>query len=409
MRQFLLTLWNTYSFWVLYANAEGLEPDELASRAAPAPRRLDASSTAGRSRACRRTVADRPRAHRRLRLHHRRAGRSPPTSTSSPTGTCGSRGGASGRATAPPSRPCATACVEVAKLLAPFTPFLADEIYANLVGGRGGRVRRRARLGPPRRLPRGRRGARRRRARGRDGGGPPHRRARPRGARPGEGEGPPAAAQGGDRRHRRRARRDRAPRRPRRLRAEREGARVRRRGGASWSATAVKPNYRALGPRFGKQMPQVAAAVEALDAEHVAAALEAGGEVGISIDGHDHALERRRHRPGDGAARGLPGRGRGRPRGRARARARRRAARARASPARSSTRSRTRARSAGLESPTGSSSRSAATTSCSRRPAPTRPTSRARPWRSRSATTAAEKARPPASGGRELRISVSRA
>ena len=26
VRQFLLTLWNTYSFWVLYANAEGLEP-----------------------------------------------------------------------------------------------------------------------------------------------------------------------------------------------------------------------------------------------------------------------------------------------------------------------------------------------------------------------------------------------
>ena len=28
---------------------------------------------------------------------------------------------------------------------------------------------------------------------------------------------------------------------------------------------AVKPNYRSLGPRFGKRMPQVAAAVEALD------------------------------------------------------------------------------------------------------------------------------------------------
>src|SRR5262249_15130722 len=36
----------------------------------------------------------------------------------------------------------------------------------------------------------------------------------------------------------------------------------------------VKPNYRSLGPRFGKKMPQVAAAVEALDAEHVALALE---------------------------------------------------------------------------------------------------------------------------------------
>ena len=30
VRQFMLTLWNTYSFWVLYANAEGLSPNDLA-------------------------------------------------------------------------------------------------------------------------------------------------------------------------------------------------------------------------------------------------------------------------------------------------------------------------------------------------------------------------------------------
>jgi isoleucyl-tRNA synthetase len=52
----------------------------------------------------------------------------------------------------------------------------------------------------------------------------------------------------------------------------------------------VKPNYRALGPRFGKQMPQVAAAVAALDPGHVAAALRDGGQVGISVNGHDHVL-----------------------------------------------------------------------------------------------------------------------
>jgi isoleucyl-tRNA synthetase len=52
----------------------------------------------------------------------------------------------------------------------------------------------------------------------------------------------------------------------------------------------VKPNYRTLGPRFGKHMPQVAAAVEALDASRVAATLAEGGEVGISIDGTDHTL-----------------------------------------------------------------------------------------------------------------------
>ena len=52
----------------------------------------------------------------------------------------------------------------------------------------------------------------------------------------------------------------------------------------------VKPNYRALGPRFGKRMPQVAAAVEALDAAHVAAVMADGGEVGINIDGDEHTL-----------------------------------------------------------------------------------------------------------------------
>jgi isoleucyl-tRNA synthetase len=53
---------------------------------------------------------------------------------------------------------------------------------------------------------------------------------------------------------------------------------------------AVKPNYRALGPRFGKRMPQVAAAVAALDPVHVAAVMADGGEVGINVDGDDHTL-----------------------------------------------------------------------------------------------------------------------
>jgi isoleucyl-tRNA synthetase len=53
---------------------------------------------------------------------------------------------------------------------------------------------------------------------------------------------------------------------------------------------AVKPNYRSLGPRFGKRMPQVAAAVEALDPVHVARVMAVGGEVGINIDGDEHAL-----------------------------------------------------------------------------------------------------------------------
>jgi isoleucyl-tRNA synthetase len=52
----------------------------------------------------------------------------------------------------------------------------------------------------------------------------------------------------------------------------------------------VKPNYRTLGPRFGKSMPQVAHAVEALDPAHVATALREGRTIGVAIDGHDHEL-----------------------------------------------------------------------------------------------------------------------
>jgi isoleucyl-tRNA synthetase len=52
----------------------------------------------------------------------------------------------------------------------------------------------------------------------------------------------------------------------------------------------VKPNYRSLGPRFGKLMPQVAAAVAALDPAHVADALRDGGRVGVNVGGHEHEL-----------------------------------------------------------------------------------------------------------------------
>jgi isoleucyl-tRNA synthetase len=56
----------------------------------------------------------------------------------------------------------------------------------------------------------------------------------------------------------------------------------------------VKANYRTLGPRFGKDMPRAAAALAALDPAHVVAALRDAGagqaELGISIDGRDHTL-----------------------------------------------------------------------------------------------------------------------
>jgi isoleucyl-tRNA synthetase len=62
---------------------------------------------------------------------------------------------------------------------------------------------------------------------------------------------------------------------------------------------AVKPNYRALGPRFGKRMPQVADAIEALDPAYVAKVLKSGigfeagvdGEqIQIRLDGADHTI-----------------------------------------------------------------------------------------------------------------------
>jgi isoleucyl-tRNA synthetase len=52
----------------------------------------------------------------------------------------------------------------------------------------------------------------------------------------------------------------------------------------------LKPNYRALGPRFGKRMPMVAEAVAALDAQSAAATLRDGGTVGVFIDGDEHPL-----------------------------------------------------------------------------------------------------------------------
>ena len=111
-------------------------------RGAHRPRPLGALAPAGDDR-------DRDRADGGLRHHHRRAARSPRSSTTSPTGTCAARAGASGTATRPPSRRCASACVTTAKLLAPLTPFIADAIYEQ--------PRRLRALGAPVRLPGARR------------------------------------------------------------------------------------------------------------------------------------------------------------------------------------------------------------------------------------------------------------
>jgi isoleucyl-tRNA synthetase len=55
-------------------------------------------------------------------------------------------------------------------------------------------------------------------------------------------------------------------------------------------AYRVRPNFKTLGPRFGKEMPQAKAAIESLDAAHVKRALEKGEGVGVAVDGKDHTL-----------------------------------------------------------------------------------------------------------------------
>ncbi len=90
VRQFLLTLWNTYSFWVLYANTEGLEPAGLADAWSSEGRETarQGSWIAGRSPAC--SGPSPPSASTwTTSTAPPPAARSPTTARSSPTGTCG--------------------------------------------------------------------------------------------------------------------------------------------------------------------------------------------------------------------------------------------------------------------------------------------------------------------------------
>ncbi len=52
----------------------------------------------------------------------------------------------------------------------------------------------------------------------------------------------------------------------------------------------VKANYRTLGPLFGKDMPLAAQAIAALDPARVAEAVRGGDGVGIAVAGRDHTL-----------------------------------------------------------------------------------------------------------------------
>jgi isoleucyl-tRNA synthetase len=287
VRQFLLTLWNTYSFWVLYANAENLGPDDfrgsfVRDNRTKEPRndlndldrwalsRLQATVATVRERmdaydctAAGRAIADyvEELSNWYVRLSRRRFWEGD-------------------RAAFATLRHC---LLETMAMLAPFTPFLADAIHRNLSDN--------------------------------DAEPSVHLRDFPvvdeSLADPGLEQGMEAVRLTVELGRAARAQAKAKVRQPLRraviVANEAERAAIEARADlvtaelnvkeldfvsdeSELVSYSAKPNYRALGPRFGKKMPQVAAAVEALDAAHVATVLAEGGEIGVSIEGADHTL-----------------------------------------------------------------------------------------------------------------------
>jgi isoleucyl-tRNA synthetase len=272
VRRFLLQLWNTYAFYVLYANANGLtvspelSPGErpeldrwvlsrLAGTVSVVRERLDEFDPTGAGRALEGFVDE------ISNWYVRRSRRS---------FWEGSPGA---------FQTLRTCLLDVAKLLAPFCPFMADEIYDNLDGAEpsvhlcdfpvaGERelgleeamavARETVRLGLA--------------ARGQ---------ARVKVRQPLRAA--VVVATGFER--------DAISRMRALVREELNVHSLRFVSAADELAEVeLKPNYRALGPRFSSQMPLVAAAVAGLDPAGVADALRNGGSVAISVAGHDHSL-----------------------------------------------------------------------------------------------------------------------
>jgi isoleucyl-tRNA synthetase len=283
VRQFLLTLWNTYSFWVLYANAEGLGPADFRDPPQPgddldrwALSRLQATVEAVRQRmdefdctAAGRAIADHVEelSNWYVRLSRRRFWEGD-------------------RAAFATLRHC---LLETAALLAPFVPFLADEIHLNLAGGEGEELGEAPDSVHLRDFPEPDPGL-----------SDPELEAAIAAVRLTVELGRAARAQA-------KAKVRQPLRRAVIVANDAERAAIEANAGLVTAelnvkeldfvseegelvSYAVKPNYRALGPRFGTHMPQVAAAVAALDPVHVARVLGEGGEVGINVDGVEHAL-----------------------------------------------------------------------------------------------------------------------
>jgi isoleucyl-tRNA synthetase len=141
VRQFLLTLWHTYSFFVLYANADAFDPEAQPAPPLSARPLLDRwilSRLAGTVREVRDGMDryDATGAGRRIQSflddlsnwYVRRSRRR--------FWNPGGRGGPESVAAFHTLHEC---LVTVATLLAPFTPFVSEEIWANLAAERGGR------------------------------------------------------------------------------------------------------------------------------------------------------------------------------------------------------------------------------------------------------------------------------
>jgi isoleucyl-tRNA synthetase len=138
VRRFLLTLWNVYAFFVTYANASAFEPSEdIAVSERPPLDRWVLSQLASTVREARDGLEryDATGAGRRIATfvedlsnwYVRRARRR----FWDPDG----QGGASTRAAFLTLHEC---LVTLAQLLAPFTPFVAEELWRNLAAGRNG-------------------------------------------------------------------------------------------------------------------------------------------------------------------------------------------------------------------------------------------------------------------------------
>ena len=91
VRQFMLTLWNVYAFFVTYANAEGFDPSEPAPPVAERPRARPLGALAARGHG-----ANAPATASRRTTPRARAGGSRRSSTTCRTGTSAARAGASG-------------------------------------------------------------------------------------------------------------------------------------------------------------------------------------------------------------------------------------------------------------------------------------------------------------------------